>query len=106
MTKKILVATDGEPHSDLPVIAAAQLAVKFKADLSVIAVNVLLYNARGGSSHLWTEERLDEILGSARKAATAAGCGNPEVVKAVGPYPSPTILSYAQENGVDHIVVG
>jgi nucleotide-binding universal stress UspA family protein len=106
MTSKILVATDGEPNSGIPVAFAARLAAKLNAKLSIIAVNVLLYNARGGSSHLWTDERLGEILQEAIRTAAKAGVPSAEVVSAVGTYPSSTIIDHAEKNGFDHIVVG
>jgi nucleotide-binding universal stress UspA family protein len=55
---------------------------------------------------MWTEERLEEILTQAVKAAAKAGVSKVEAVRAVGTYPASTILDYAEKNGVDHIVVG
>jgi hypothetical protein len=49
MTRKILCAVDGGPASDVPVVYAASLAGKLGAELSIIAVNVMVFNARGGS---------------------------------------------------------
>ena len=40
MTKKILCATDGEPHSDIPVARATEMAAELGAKLSIIAVNI------------------------------------------------------------------
>jgi len=106
MISKILCATDGSETSDIPVVFAAKLAARVGAELSLIAVNVLLYNARGGSSHLWEEETFNEIMEQAGQAAEKAGMGTAERVKAFGTYPASTIIDYADRNGFDHIVVG
>jgi nucleotide-binding universal stress UspA family protein len=106
MTMKILCATDGGPTSDALVVYAAKLAAKLGAEMSIIAVNVLLFNARGGSSHMWTEEKLEEILDRAAKAAAQGGVPNVEVLRAVGTYPASTILEHAEKNDFEHIVVG
>jgi hypothetical protein len=52
MTSKILCATDGEPHSDVPVTFAAKLAAKLGAKLTIIAVNILVADARAGNYQL------------------------------------------------------
>ena len=105
MTKKILCATDGEPHSDIPITLAAQLAAKLGANLTVIAVNILVFDAKGGSYNLWAEERLNEIAAHAAEAAKKAGAPA-EVVRAFGRDPAAVIVDYAEKNGFDHIVVG
>ena len=55
---------------------------------------------------MWTEEKLEEILSQAVKAAAKVGVTKVEVVRAVGTYPASTILEHADKNGFDHIVVG
>jgi nucleotide-binding universal stress UspA family protein len=106
MTSNILCATDGESASDILITFAAKLAAKLGAKLSIIAVNVLLYNARGGSSYRWTDEKLDEILEDAVKTAAKAGVPAAQIVRAVGTYPASIIIEHAEKNGFDHIVVG
>jgi nucleotide-binding universal stress UspA family protein len=106
MTSKILCATDGTPHSDIPVALAAQLATKLGADLSIIAVNVLVLRARGGSFHLWTDEKLKDVVDRAVAAAKKAGALKAEALRASGSDPAALIIQYAEKNGFDHIVVG
>lgn len=106
MTKKILCATDGEPHSDIPLTLAAQLAAKTGASLTVIAVNILVFDAKGGSYRLWTDDKMKEIVDRALAAAKQTGAPVAEVVKAIGRDPAAVIVDYAEKNGVDHIVVG
>ena len=106
MTSKILCATDGEPHSDIPVTLAAQLAAKTGAKLHIIAVNILLSSAKGGSYNLWTDEKLKEVTDSAVATAKKAGVAGAETVQAFGRDPAAVIVDYAEKNGFDHIVVG
>ncbi|HXQ39764.1 MAG TPA: universal stress protein [Candidatus Udaeobacter sp.] len=106
MTKKILCATDGEPHSDIPITLAAQLAARTGAKLSVIAVNILVLDAKSGSYHLWTDDKQKDVIDRAIAVAKTAGAPAAEVVKATGRDPAAVIVDYAEKNGFDHIVVG
>jgi nucleotide-binding universal stress UspA family protein len=106
MTSKILCATDGTPHSDIPVTLAAQLATKLGAELLIIAVNVLVLRARGGSFHQWTDEKLKNVVDRAVAAAKKAGALKAEALGAIGSDPAAMIIEYAEKNGFDHIVVG
>jgi nucleotide-binding universal stress UspA family protein len=105
MTKNILCATDGEPHSDIPITLAAQLAAKLGAKLTVIAVNILVFDAKGGSYHFWTDEKAAEVATRADASAKKAGA-TAEIVNAIGRDPAAVIVDYAEKNGFDHIVVG
>jgi nucleotide-binding universal stress UspA family protein len=106
MTSKILCATDGEDHSDTPVTFAAELAVKLGAGLSIIAVNILIVAPRSGSYHLWSEERLAEVVEHAAALARKAGAPSVEIVKATGRDPAAVIVDFAEKNGFDLVVVG
>ena len=105
MTKNILCATDGEPHSDIPITLAAQLAAKLGAKLTVVAVNILVFDAKGGSYHLWTDEKAKEVADRAAASAKKAGA-TADIVIAIGRDPAAVIVDYAEKNGFDHIVVG
>jgi nucleotide-binding universal stress UspA family protein len=106
MTTKILCATDGSDHSDPAVESAADMAAKFGAKMTVIAVNIQIPEGRGASHPLWTEEEVDEILTSAKKKAKARNAVDAETVKATGRNPTTVIVDYAARNGFDHVVVG
>lgn len=106
MTKKILCATDGEPHSDIPVARASEMAVELGAKLSIIAVNIRSTDGRGTSYSLWTEEKLDHAVEHAAEVAKKAGMPAAETVKAIGRDPATVVVNYAESNGYDHIVVG
>src|SRR5439155_25830007 len=84
MTKKILCATDGSPHSDPAIGSAADMAVKFGAKMTVIAVNTYVPEGRGASHPLWTEEQAGAILASAKSKARAQASIEVETVKASG----------------------
>ena len=73
MTKKILCATDGEPHSDIPVARATEMAAELGAKLSIIAVNIRGTDGRGTNYHLWTHEKLDDVVEHAAEVAKKAG---------------------------------
>ena len=106
MTTKILCATDGSAHSDAALIAAAELAAKFGAPLSLIAVNIQVPEGRGRTHPLWNDQEFDEILASARRKAASHAAVQVETVKAVGRNPTDVIVDYADRNGFDHVVVG
>jgi nucleotide-binding universal stress UspA family protein len=106
MTTKILCATDGSDHSDPAVESAADMAAKFGAKMTVIAVNIQIPEGRGASHPLWTEEQVDEILTSAKSKAKARNAVDAETVKATGRNPTAVIVDYAARNGFDHVVVG
>jgi nucleotide-binding universal stress UspA family protein len=106
MTTKILCATDGTAHSDAALAAAAEMAARFGAPLSLIAVNIEVPEGRGRSHKLWTDREFEEILVSARQKAKAHAPVDIETVKAVGRDPTDVIVDYADRNGFDHLVVG
>jgi nucleotide-binding universal stress UspA family protein len=106
MTSKILCATDGEPHSEVPVTFAAELAVKLGAKLTIIAVNILLGDGRGGAQLLWSDEKSKDVVEKAAAIAQAAGFAAAEIVQARGRDPAAVIVDCAEKNGFDHIVVG
>jgi hypothetical protein len=73
MINKILCATDGEPHSDIPVTLAAQLAAKLDCKLSIIAINILAVDVRVGSYTLWAEDKLRKVVDRPAEIAKTAG---------------------------------
>ena len=106
MTTKILCATDGSAHSDAALAAAAEMAAKFGAPLSLIAVNIQVSEGRGRSHALWTDQEIEEILASARQKARSHTEVAIETVKAAGRDPTDVIVDFADRNGFDHVVVG
>ncbi len=106
MTRKILCATDGAEHSKLAVIAAAEMAAKFGAELTICAVNVAHGGARGPLIPHWSDADLAAILDGARAVAAEHGAAGAKVVDVVSREAAAGIVAYAEQNGVDHIVMG
>ena len=106
MINKILCATDGEPHSDIPVTLAAQLAAKLGCKLSIIAVNILAVDVRAGSYTLWADDKLRKVVDRAADVAKTAGFPSADTVPAIGRDPAAVIVDYAEKNGFDHFIVG
>jgi nucleotide-binding universal stress UspA family protein len=82
------------------------MAAKMGAGLSIIAVNILILAPRAPSYHLWSKERLEEVVQHAAALASKAGAPKAEIVKASGRDPAAVIVDFAEKNGFDHLVVG
>ncbi len=106
MTKKILCATDGTDHSDIAVIVASEMAAKFGADLTICAVNVAHGGVRGPLISHWTEAEVKVILDAAAAEAAKHGAPQAKTVDLISREAAAGIVSYAEQNGFDHIVMG
>lgn len=106
MTQKILCPTDGTEHSNIAVIYAAQLAAKFGAPLSICVVNIAHGSARGPVIHHWTDQEMTLKMEHARALASENGVPDAKLVDIVSREAAAGIVSYAENNGFDHIVVG
>lgn len=108
MTKKILCPVDGSEHALEAVRVAAGLATATGAQLVIVAVNELVGgHGRGGvSDYLWTDAEAESVLNGAANAARDAGAEKPDVAKVKSRDVSRAIIVYAEEQGVDHIVIG
>jgi nucleotide-binding universal stress UspA family protein len=101
---KVLVATDGLPHSEDALEFAIDFAKRLGASLTVITVNVALLT-RGVRSFLIEDAEVERILAAAKERAGRAGV-KAETVMAQGRDVAATVIDYAEDNGIDHIVVG
>lgn len=106
MTKKILCPTDGSDHAMVGVIRAAELAKLTGAHLTICAINLALGGARGPLINQWPDEEAEAILKKAEAEATAAGAKDVGTVAVVSRNAAPAIITYAEEIGADHIVLG
>ncbi len=116
MIKKILVATDASPASDRAVSFAAQLAVKYEAELLIL--NVIrdmqlpeeLKNAPEFESFYNAREDLmrqiaDKILQEAKKSAKKKGAKGVQTAIGSGD-PATSVAGFARRRNIDLIVVG
>ncbi len=106
MTQKILCPTDGTDHSDIAVIYAAQLAAKFGIPLSICVVNIAHGGARGPVINHWTDEEMAKKLERAGALARENGVPEVKLVDIISREAAAGIVSYAENNGYDHIILG
>ncbi len=105
MATKIMCATDGTKNSEHAVAFAADLAKRLAANLTFLMVNPVLLE-RGSRAFLLTEEQVKKGLDAAAKLAASAGVADARCVATKARDVGGAIVLYAEENGVDHIVVG
>jgi nucleotide-binding universal stress UspA family protein len=109
MAKKILCAVDDTEHSKDAVAFAAQMANAMGAELTLLAVNQLTgaYSRGGvGSSYQWDDAELKRVLDNAAAAAKEARAANSKVESVRSRDVARAIVVFAEDNGIDHIVVG
>jgi nucleotide-binding universal stress UspA family protein len=109
MGKKILCAVDDSDQTKSEVALAAQMAKALDAQLTLLAVNQLLgsYGGKGGiSTFLWDDAGLKHVMDSALAVASKAGIADPKTATEKSRDVARAIVVYAEENGIDHIVVG
>lgn len=106
MTKKILCPVDGSDHAELGLVQAAELARLTGAHLRICAVNLAVGGARGPTINQWTDAEAQALLDRAEARATAAGATDVAKALLISRAAGPAILAYAEEVGVDQIVMG
>ena len=105
--KHVLVAFDGSESAGRAFDFGLKLAAKFEAELSVLAVvrppelpEDVETEAMVESAREYYEQQFGSLQARATKAKTKAA-----FAVAVG-HPAEQIVHYAEQNGVDHIVLG
>ena len=106
MTGKILCPTDGSEHSHVAVRHAATLAAKFGAGLTICVVNIAHGGPRGPVISHWTNDEVTEKLDRAVALAAEYGVPGAKRVDIVSREAAAGIVTYAENNGYDQIVVG
>ena len=108
MTMKILCAVDDTDYSKAAVAVTAELAKTMDAEVTFLAVNQLLggFGHGGMSTYLWDSAALKRVLDAAMAAAKKAGVKAPKTASVKSRDVGRAIVVYAEENGMDHIVVG
>lgn len=116
MFHKILMAVDGSKYSNHAVEVAVDLAGRFQSTVLLLHVirnlslpqEILDMMARGQVTESRLELLQDSaeiILESAKEKFVNAGISNVNSAYLIGP-PASTIVDYAEENGVDLIILG
>ncbi|WP_323190863.1 universal stress protein [Halostella sp. PRR32] len=111
MTKKILIAYDGSPQSE----SALEYALDEHRDATLVILNAIDPGEAGYGSQAavpsypeeWYEQARDsakETLSEAEKRANRAGVDVETTVEVGGP--ANTVVEYAEENDIDHIITG
>ena len=106
MAKLVLCATDGSEHSRIAVTFAGQLAKDSGAKLIILSVNVALGGPKGPLGYQRTETEVRKLLDDAASVAKQTGASECRTVEAKSRDAARAILQYAEEEGVDHIILG
>ena len=107
MNKKLLVAYDGSEPSENAFAVGLDLAVKYRAELLVLAVARPPEPADDVETEAILEsaqEHYEELFAPLMKQAAAAGVT--AVFKVVAGHPADQIVRHAEEFGADQIIVG
>jgi nucleotide-binding universal stress UspA family protein len=105
MPTKILCATDGSDHSNHAVGFAAKWAKQIGAELIYLTVNPVMLG-RGMRTLVFEDKDVKKALESAAQIAKSAGVKDIKCVDASARDVGGAIVAYAENNGVDHLVVG
>jgi nucleotide-binding universal stress UspA family protein len=103
---KILCPVDGSDHAATGLAHAAELARLKRVHLTICAVNLAIGGARGPTINQWTEAEAEALLAKAEADARAAGATDVGTAVLISREAAPAILTYAEEIGADHIVMG
>ena len=106
MSTKILCPTDGSDHANVGIQQAAELAKQAGASITICVVNIAEGGARGPTIHHWRDEEVQQILDKAEALAKAGGAKSIGRAELISREAAPAIMTYAHENGFDHIVMG
>jgi nucleotide-binding universal stress UspA family protein len=103
MYRSILIATDGSPHANRALEQALQIALKFEAELHVVYV-VDTRHAHSAATQDSLRELGDQAIRSAKQRAAHQNIAlTTSITKGI---PTEEILTYADESGIDLIVLG
>jgi nucleotide-binding universal stress UspA family protein len=106
MTKKILCATDGTDHSKRAMAQAAELSAAIGAPLTLCMVNVASGGGRGPIMYMYEDKEIESALNDAVALARRSGAKSIDEVALKSREPAQSIVTFADENGYDHIVTG
>lgn len=106
MSKKILCPTDGSAHATAGLKQAIEIARSNGAALTVCVVNVAHGGARGPTINHLNADDVENLLSAAEETCKQEGIAEIGTVELVSREIAPAIVSYADQNGYDHIVMG
>ena len=107
MIQKVLCAVDDSEHSRIAVGFAGRLAKASGAELTLLAVNTMMGSpAIGTAIYVWEDADVERILNDAAALARTTGISDPRKVSVKSRDAGRAIALYAEDNGIDHIVVG
>lgn len=106
MTKKILCAVDGSEHSTRAITVAAELAKALGGELNLLVVDQVSFDGRSAPVHRLDHPGVKAILERAKATAVEAGHAEPRLTAIANRDVARGILNYAEDQNVDHIVVG
>ena len=106
MAKKLLCAVDNTEHSERAVTLAVELAKATGAELTLLAVNEQIGGAgRVERVYAWESADVKRVLDNATVIAKMGGL-SPKIASVQSRDAARAIVIYAEENDIDHIVVG
>lgn len=106
MTKTVLCAVDGTLHDQAAIRLSVAIATGLDARLNLLAVDHVNFDGRSAPVHELGHRKVHELLNKSREVATEAGYADPEMTAVAGRDVARAILNYAEEQHVDHIVLG
>jgi nucleotide-binding universal stress UspA family protein len=107
MINRIMCGVDGTDHSQVALLAAAELAARFGADLTVCIVNVV-FGRSPRSPHVptWTDAEAKQILDDALGLLAGHGHDAAKAVVVNDREASTGLIDFAMAHQIDHIVIG
>ena len=107
MINRIMCGVDGTDHSQVALLAAAELAARFGADLTVCLVNVV-FGRSPRSPHVptWTDAEAKRILEDALGLLAGHGHDTAKAVVVNDREASTGLIDFAMAHQIDHIVIG
>ncbi|MTJ05878.1 MAG: universal stress protein [Sediminimonas qiaohouensis] len=106
MTKTVLCAIDGSLHDQEAIRLSVAIAAGMDAKLNLLAVDHVNFDGRSAPVHELGHQKVQELLTKSRDIAIEAGCPDPRMTAVAGRDIARAILNYAEEQHVDHIVLG